>query len=105
MIQVKASSDGGRYRFRMEGHAEYNPGNDIVCAGASAIAYSLLGYLHNAPEHIEVVEELIEESGLVSIRLQGDETLSHAFDMAVIGLMQIAVKYPENISVKIFLNP
>ena len=37
----------------VKGHADYNPGNDIVCAGISTLSYTLLNYLRQAEkEHL-----------------------------------------------------
>ena len=42
---------GGRHHLHISGHAGYAaPGEDIVCAGISAIGYALMGYLRNCPE-------------------------------------------------------
>ena len=33
MIDIKLTKYGPLHRVEANGHAEYNPGNDIVCAG------------------------------------------------------------------------
>lgn len=87
--------------LHLEGHAGYHPGNDIVCAGCSAIVYALMGWISNAAGHMAEVDELYEKSGTVRITADGDEQYGAAFDMAVIGLMQIAKKYPDHVSVEL----
>lgn len=47
MIQVNIRRNDDEIVLTMEGHANYSDGNDIVCAAASAIAYSWLGFLDN----------------------------------------------------------
>ena len=78
------------------GHAGYSgEGNDIVCAGVSAIVYALLGFLHNQPDKEKRLTGRVE-SGETVIFWQGDDQASSsAFRMAEIGLLQIAQKYPE----------
>ena len=41
MIQITHSRGMTSDRIRIIGHAYYNPGNDIVCAGVSALACTL----------------------------------------------------------------
>ncbi len=83
----------------MTGHADYCPGNDIVCAGASAIAYALLGYLHNAGEHLgEMVEERVLPGDL-RVDCLGDEMVGECYKMALIGFLQLEAAYPDYVSV------
>ena len=100
MVMVVVERRGDLRSLSMEGHAGYNQGNDIVCAGCSALAYALMGWIANASEHIEDIDELFEDSGCVRIRAQGDGYYGSAFDLTVIGLMQIAKMYPENVRVE-----
>lgn len=99
MIQVSVKSGRDR-RLKIKGHALYNPGNDIVCAACSAIAYSLMGWMHNNPQHISRQGEMCEESGYVEISARGNECFDAAFDTAVIGLAQVANAYPENVEIE-----
>jgi len=98
MITVKADLEGDEMSFSMHGHANYNPGNDIVCAGCSAICYALLGMLANLQDHIESLDT-IEESGNVEVLCVGDEMTKMAFTMAVVGILQIEKKYPNYVRV------
>lgn len=101
MTDVRFSAEGDRYRMTLRGHAGYNPGNDVVCAGVSAIVLSLLGWLANASEHITETRAMRYEPGSVDIDVAGDDALKTAFDMAVIGLQQIELGYPEFAHVEI----
>lgn len=100
MIEIFLSSQGEEHRLEMTGHADYNPGNDVVCAGASAIAYTLLGYLHNAEGHLLEMQEETVESGNLLVRCLGDEMVAEAHKMALIGFLQLAERYPEHVSVR-----
>ena len=41
MINVEVGFTDSDYKFRMTGHALYNPGNDIICSAASGLAQAL----------------------------------------------------------------
>ena len=41
MIKIEASKKNNTYRIEMQGHAGFNPGNDIVCAAASMLIQTL----------------------------------------------------------------
>lgn len=105
MVDVHFAFSPGRYRMTLRGHAGYNPGNDVVCAGVSSIVFSLLGWLANASEHITTTRAMQYEPGRVDIDVSGDAVLQTAFDMALIGISQIEQSYPENVHVNIFSEP
>jgi uncharacterized protein YsxB (DUF464 family) len=95
MVRISVRQRGDTRCLVMAGHAGYNTGNDIVCAGCSALAYALMGWMENAPER---VTRRVCDLGDGELRLSGsgDDCFAAAFDMTVIGLAQIARKYPEN---------
>ena len=46
MVKVEFFRDRmGFQAMKLTGHAEYNPGQDVVCAGISALAFALVGTL------------------------------------------------------------
>ena len=100
MIGVKAWSRGEEYGLTMKGHAEYNPGNDVVCAGSSAIAFALAGYLHNCGGHLWGIDCEKLDSGDLELRCTGDEMVGEAYRMAVIGLLQLEAAYPGHVQVE-----
>lgn len=96
MIRVDYTRKGNYHTLTVHGHAGYDDtGRDIVCAGVSAISYALLGYLHHAGC---VVADAKTESGDLGIACWGGEA---AFDMAMIGYLQIERQYPRNVEVHI----
>lgn len=99
MIAVKVWIRRDEYFFKMDGHAT---GDDIVCAACSAIAFSLLGYLVNNSGDIKRVFEMNSDYGKVNIWLRGTKMIKPAFEMAYIGLAQIAKKHPDKILIKKF---
>lgn len=101
MIRVRHRFGGNLHSLVVVGHADHSEhGNDIVCAGTSAIVYSLLGWLEN---HKHELPFLIrhERSGEALIFCRGGGEADTAFQMAVIGLAQIAQKYPDHVAVEI----
>lgn len=93
MIRVNYLREGNHHKLSVKGHAGYaSHGNDIVCAGVSAISYALLGYLNQAGCDIS---EARADSGDLLIDAAGGEMTAGAFDMAMIGYLQIARKYPQ----------
>lgn len=76
------------------GHAT---GSEKVCAAISSIVYALAGYLKNIEVEKGEKPPVIQlKSGFSSFRFSGKEAKS-AYDMAVIGLMQLANQYPKYI--------
>lgn len=98
MITVRAERRPDGVALSMDGHADYSPGNDIVCAGASAIVYTFLGWLANHPGDA-VCEEQLVESGRVRLAAQGGELLDIVFEATVIGLLQLEKQYPAHVKV------
>lgn len=45
MTNVRYSYEGETHRIEVDGHAGYNPGNDIVCSAVSALTYTLANVL------------------------------------------------------------
>ena len=98
-IQARRSSGGFRCTIRASGHAT---GSEKACAAVSAILYALAGYLKNVGDGRSVpVVEIRLESGDAVIDFWADEEAKGAFEMAVIGLAQVAKAEPERVRVLI----
>lgn len=99
MTDIFYQRRGRAHDLSITGHAGYDEhGHDIVCAGISAITYTLLGFIENHVEDLQS-RDISVESGSVFIICTGNETIDTAFDMALLGYEQIAAKYPNNVSV------
>ena len=94
MTQVSFGRGTRRQTLRLTGHAT---GSEQVCAAISGIVYSLLGYLDNQPEEAETREE----PGYALASDGRGAALDAAFDMAVIGLLQIAQEFPDHVKVTV----
>ncbi len=85
----------GELLLEISGHAEYSPGDDIVCAGVSAIIGTLASFLGVRKSPCEVI--LKKGYALISSRDEKDAPL---FDLSAHGLYLISLEYPENVSFK-----
>ena len=96
MIAVFSHRCGGKYRLYVKGHADYAPGNDIVCAGVSALIGALVGYAkqNSACRHLRCSMQ----PGEVFLSCRGG--LGAGFDMIVGGLAAIAASYPDHVRVQ-----
>lgn len=102
MINIDFRVGDHEYDLAIQGHAGYSDaGNDIVCAGVSAIAYTLLGFLDRISDDIESTSAQVK-SGDLRVKCKGGEKTALAYDMAMIGLQQIAMKYPRHVKVNIY---
>ena len=101
MIYVHFECKNGNdyYGLTIEGHAGYSDnGNDIVCAGASAIAYTLLGYLNNL--EIDTLNYRDCSGDFYVNCVTDDERVETAFEMAEIGFLQLENTYPQCVRVR-----
>lgn len=98
MTKVYAERDGERCILSAQGHAT---GSVEACAAVSGILYALAGYLTNAlrERYVEFYTWKME-SGDVQLDFNGDKSTAAAFEMAVIGLSQIAQAHPEQVRVE-----
>ena len=99
MIRVYYARGEGEHELSISGHAHYaDYGQDIVCAGVSAIAFSLLGWLEHNEE--ELSDLSVSEVEQFYLSCKGSEKIDTAFQMAVIGLVQIAREYPDHVEIE-----
>lgn len=99
MITARYDRDGESHTLSVNGHAGYaEKGQDIVCAGVSAIVYALIGWLEN---NIESYVSIDERNGEVVIACEGDEQVEAVFYMAAIGIENIANTYPDHVEIDI----
>ena len=79
----------GENRVTLRGHARYAPpGEDIVCAAASALVFALIGAL----EEKGLLRELVVRPGFVTVAAEGD--CQAEWQLIRCGLGQLAGKYP-----------
>lgn len=100
MTHIRYRADGRAHSLELCGHANYAAeGPDIVCAGLSAITYALMGFLMNldsgAPARCR------DGRGKAAIVCPRSPRADTAFELAMIGYMQIAKKYPDHVHIHI----
>ena len=101
MIHATYDRDGRMHTLSVNGHAGYaKRGEDIVCAGVSAIVYSLVAWLENNSESEEYVS-IDEHNGEVVIACEGDDNVASVFYMAAIGIETISNTYPDHVDINI----
>lgn len=98
MIRARYRTDGTAHSLILTGHANYaEAGKDIVCAGCSAIVYALLGWLENHVDDLAYSSTNVEPGDTWAYCEGGSDT-AIAFEMAAIGLEQIANAYPDHMA-------
>ena len=82
------------------GHAGSGPfGEDLVCAGASALLYTLIKYLDKLEDEFE--PEVFEYNGRINICLDPPVSLMHdarlLFEAFATGFEMLSKDYPDNV--------
>ena len=101
MTNVSISKNGRRYTLDIEGHAGFNPGNDIVCAAVSMLACTLAATLEESDSkaYTDTQEVTLEEG---NVHIVFDARMPFAgkliIDQIRIGFMLLAEEYPQNIN-------
>lgn len=85
----------GRCVLRADGHADFCPGSDIVCAGASALVCALAGTLDTLGA--QGVQRTLS-AGHAAIAADDRADVRAAFTVAVTGLRQLAEAYPGHVA-------
>ena len=87
--------------IRAEGHAEYNPGNDIVCAAVSALMQTIYAGLDGVC-HASVGEK--QEDGLMVVvaytGTNNEKEIHTLFKSIVLGLELIAREHPDHVQIE-----
>ena len=99
MTSAYVELEGGRCLLALDGHATGSP---EMCAAISGIVYALAGYLANAErDGFAEVYRMELESGKVRIHCHGDDRVTAACEMAIIGLRQLEQAHPELVHVEL----
>lgn len=95
MITINAKRDGELFIVEMDGHAEFNPGNDIVCAAASTLIQTLHASIVNGVGGGELKSAEFD-SGKAAVKFKGGKAL---YNMTVLGFMMLQRTYPDNVRI------
>ncbi|MCI1958798.1 MAG: ribosomal-processing cysteine protease Prp [Clostridia bacterium] len=82
--------------LKADGHAGYNPGNDIVCSGIS----TLLCTLASAIESKNCLLESDFKEGHVFLKARSTKASDDFIEFTATGLYLMQREYPENIQVR-----
>lgn len=87
-------------QLRLHGHAQYAPeGQDIVCAGVSALYETLMG-------HPRVQEASMDGWSILAADEDARAEMRPMFDMIARGLERIAEQYPAHVRYRmIYVKP
>lgn len=95
MIEIWYSGKGVLHELRIVGHAGYAPaGEDIVCAGISAITFALAGSLD------ENADIRMDDGDVVITSPKTDKTTA-LFGMAVVGYGQHRETFPDYVTLHV----
>ena len=82
----------------VQGHAGYNPGNDIVCAAVSALVQTFEASAREFTTD-EIKSSLKDGDAVISWPRAPTAELSLLIDSLYLGLCMMAESYPNNVSV------
>lgn len=98
MIDIEAKAICDVYHVKAMGHANYAPeGQDVVCAGVSALLDSLAVYVHRSDQVRDVEDQ--HADGWYYLVWRGTEASGQAYKLTMLGLMCIARQFPEHVRV------
>lgn len=101
MINAKYTVEDNTHTLVVLGHANYAEyGKDIVCAGVSSIVQALIGWIEENDYKAECIG-VDDKDGEVIISCEGGNEIAAVFNMASIGLGQIAYSYPDHMQIDI----
>lgn len=98
MVTVSAYSNDSECELILKGHAT---GSQEVCAAISSIVYALAGWIENNRDHIIGTPQAVVDlrPGDTCVFFCGDDYAHTAYQVAEIGIAQLAKSYPDYISI------
>ena len=107
MTQLTIHEAVGTVHIKIDGHAGYNPGNDIVCAAISTMCYAFINQLEAMYSREELEDlQIIDEAGHIEIRLKKDmsrtgrQYWNATRDYFITGMEMIAEQFPDYLEVE-----
>lgn len=102
MTTIKSATKGSVTTITVDGHAGFNPGNDIVCAAASMLTYTLVQNLLDLTG-AGLLEwcKTDEKDGSMKIKVKtnkkGEAVAKIAIKTIMTGYELLQNQYPENV--------
>lgn len=98
MTTVTYSAKNGVLKLSAQGHAT---GSEQVCAGISALVYSMAGYVDKLFKKEDLpISTMRLDDGDVLLAFEETKNTRAAFDMVVEGFRMMAAQYPEYINTR-----
>lgn len=101
MTSIRCDNVREEYTIDIEGHAGFNPGNDIVCAGASVLGITLINALANQDAEIK---NITTNDGEIHIQIKGTRDsrrdIKTIIETIMLGYELMEEEYPANINVE-----
>lgn len=94
MTRARFDCAAETYTLRVTGHADFCPGNDIVCAAVSALVCTLAATLGTLGADVTALRL---EPGDATISARADADVAAAFRMTRTGLRLLAQAYPQHV--------
>ena len=96
MIVIKLLLNKQNFSLVIKGHAQYNPGNDIICAGVSTITQTFS----------EIVSELgcsdiVSEDGLFEVNGNMNDDILYYLRFVTVGYSGLTNSYPNNVRLEV----
>lgn len=104
MTKITLESVGNEYDITIDGHAGYNPGNDIVCASCSILTYTLAEMAKEIEDADEITVDACElGDGYFHLKvrehIKGITRWNHTIDAIMTGFELLENKYPDHVCV------
>ena len=99
MVRATYTVNDDLHTLTVLGHANYAEyGKDIVCAGVSSIVQALIGWLEENHYKSSFISVDLKD-GEIIVSCEGGEEIAAVFNMASIGLEQIANCYSDHVQI------
>jgi len=94
---------GNSVSFRLIGHAGFNPGNDVVCAGISTLTFMLANYLDDALSRGKISKLLVKDDPgdmLIQFEIADYPEWEEVKRLITTGYEMLSENYPANMLIR-----
>ena len=106
MTNVDIHINDDEYLVKLEGHAGYNPGNDIVCAAISQMICTYAALVNEQGESIEIQEMYLDIAEVrIKFKVKSSKEYIAAITKFIIkGFRMLQEQYSEHIQCQLEIN-
>ena len=99
MTQVSVSKRCGTYTVRLDGHAGYAAaGQDVVCAGISTLAFTLIRALEDMKIHVDK-RVMDQAAGTIEVSFPAGKRTEPVLSTILSGFEMMRQQYPKHIQI------